>query len=256
MHPDPRQPPPAGCERLRGLVLVVREDQINAAAVDVDVDAQQRLGHRRALDVPAGAALAPRRAPGRVLVRLGRLPQREIQRILLEIRALDALALVHLVDVAPRQLAVGLERPHAEVDVAVDGIRRAAVDQLLDQLDDLPDVLGRVGLGVRPPQTQAIRVGAVVRGHLLGQLGRRPPRGPRGRVDLVVDVRDVRHEPHAVALVLEEPLELGEDDERPRVADVDARVDGRPARVDAHARRVARLERLQRAGSRVVEPEV
>ena len=46
------------------------------------------------------------------------LPEREVERVLLAVGALDALALVHLVDVAARQLAVALVRAHAEVHVA------------------------------------------------------------------------------------------------------------------------------------------
>ena len=257
MHPDPRERLPARGQRLRRLVLVVREDEVDAAAVDVELDAQQRLGHRRALDVPARPARAPRRVPGGVLALLGRLPEREIERILLEIGALDALALVHLVEVASRQLAVRLERAHAEVDVAGDRIGRAAVDQPLDQLDDLADVLGRVRLGVRPARARAGPCrrcsGAAISA---ASSAERPPGRPRRVVDLVVDVGDVADQHDAVALVLEEPLELGEDDERPRVADVHARVDRRAAGVDPHPRRVARLERLQGAGSGVVERDV
>jgi len=45
--------------RLGDLVLVVRELQVHAAAVDVEVVAEQLRAHRRALDVPARAALTP-----------------------------------------------------------------------------------------------------------------------------------------------------------------------------------------------------
>ena len=38
---------------LRDLVLVVREDEVGAAAVDVEVEPEDLLRHRRALDVPA-----------------------------------------------------------------------------------------------------------------------------------------------------------------------------------------------------------
>ena len=44
------------------------------------------LGHRRALDVPAGPAAAPRRVPRGVLALLLRLPEREVQRVLLAAR--------------------------------------------------------------------------------------------------------------------------------------------------------------------------
>ena len=108
---------------------------------------------------------------------------------------------------------------------------------------------------VGAPEPQPARVVDVVGGHLLGQLGRGAPRGARRVVDLVVDVGDVRHERHVDALVLEEPLELGEDDVRPRVADVHAGVDRRAAGVDAHFARLARLERPYLAGLRVVEAD-
>ena len=52
-----------GAFALRDFVLVVRELQVDAAGVDVDGLAQVRLGHRRALDVPARAAAAPGRVP-------------------------------------------------------------------------------------------------------------------------------------------------------------------------------------------------
>ena len=45
-----------GAAALRDLVLVVGEDEVDAAAVDVEHLAQRLLRHRRALDVPARAA--------------------------------------------------------------------------------------------------------------------------------------------------------------------------------------------------------
>src|SRR3954451_6387341 len=65
---------------LGDLVLVVREDQVEAAAVDVEGGAQVLVGHRRALQVPAGAARAPWRRPGR-LTGLGGLPHGEVARV-------------------------------------------------------------------------------------------------------------------------------------------------------------------------------
>ena len=46
---------------LRDLALVVREDEVGAAAVQVDGGAELVHGHHRALDVPAGATDAERR---------------------------------------------------------------------------------------------------------------------------------------------------------------------------------------------------
>jgi hypothetical protein len=166
-----------------------------------------------------------------------------------------ALALVHLVDVAARQLAVAVQRPHAEVHVAARGVGVAALDERTDQVEDRGDVLGGERLVVRAAKPEPLGVLDVVGGHLAREVGGVAPGRPRGVVDLVVDVGDVRDERDAVALVLEEPLELGEDDERPRVPDVHARVDGRPAGVDADVVRVARLERPHLARAGVVQPD-
>ena len=65
----------ADAERALGLgdlVLVVREDQVGAAAVDVEGLAEVAVRHGRALDVPARAARAPGALPRR-LARLRRL---------------------------------------------------------------------------------------------------------------------------------------------------------------------------------------
>jgi hypothetical protein len=253
VHPQPRERPPAPRLGLGSLVLVVREREVDPAAVDVELEAQQRLGHRRALDVPAGPARAPGRLPRGVLVGLRALPEREVERVLLAVGTLDALALVHLVHVAVRERAVLGQGAHAEVHVAVRGVGVAALHQRADQVDDLRQELRGERLVVGAAEAEPPGVGDVVRGHLARQLLRAAPRGPRRVVDLVVDVGDVRDERDRVALVLEKALELREDHERPRVAHVHARVDRRAAGVDADAAGVARLERLHLAGARVVE---
>ena len=69
--------------RLGRLALVVREDEIGAAAVQVDGRAELAHGKRRALDVPTRAARAPERLPGR-LFRCRRLPEHEVERVILE----------------------------------------------------------------------------------------------------------------------------------------------------------------------------
>ena len=108
-HGDPAVVQPEPGERVaRGLglgdlVLVVREDQIHAAGVDVELGAEVRLAHRDALGVPAGAARAPRRRPRR-LAGLRALPQREVA--LVALAGGDALALVDVVDLVAGQLAV------------------------------------------------------------------------------------------------------------------------------------------------------
>src|SRR5258708_27889065 len=95
------------------------EDQVGATAVDVESDAQDRLGHRRALDVPPGPAAAPRRVPRGVLAGFLPLPEGEVEWVALALRSLDALALIHLVDVAVAELPVFGVAPNTEIDVSV-----------------------------------------------------------------------------------------------------------------------------------------
>ena len=85
VHPEARELPAGRAFGLRDFVLVMRKDQIDAAAMNVDRRRpEQPQRHRRALDVPArpaGAApVVPRRLAG-----LGRLPQHEVARVLLRV---------------------------------------------------------------------------------------------------------------------------------------------------------------------------
>ena len=80
------------------------------------------------------------RGPVGVLALLVRLPQREIQRVLLALGALDPLALVHVLELAMGEAAVVVVGAHAEVDVALDAVGMTAIDQRLDVVDDRPIV--------------------------------------------------------------------------------------------------------------------
>ena len=211
--------------RLRDLVLVVREDEVEPAAVDLERRPEQLLGHHGALDVPAGAPAAPRRVPPRVLAGLVRLPEREVARILL---ARVRLLILDLVGPLTGESAVPVELRDAVVDVAVDLVRVAARDQLLDRGDHLRDHLARLRLVVGHAEAEVARVLEVPLRRARGELG---ARAGRRVVDLVVDVGDVVHERRVVAARDEPAAEPHADHERARVADVRAGVHGRPAEV-------------------------
>ena len=131
VHPDVHELRAAGGAGLRDLVLVVRELEVHAAAVDVEVLAEQLDRHRRALDVPAGTARAPRRLPGR-LAGLGGLPQHEVERVALGLVHLDARAGAQVCEPLAGQLPVRLEVRHGVVHVAVRAdVGVALVDQRL-----------------------------------------------------------------------------------------------------------------------------
>ena len=175
VHPDlgERQ---AGGLALGDLVLVVREDEVAAAAVHVEPGAQVAQAHGRALDVPAGPAHAPRAVPGR-LARLGGLPDGEVERVGLAGLGVDAHALLELVDALLAELAVLVEAAHAEVDAAVGRVGVVGADELADEVDDLGDRLRGLGLDVGARDAEPVGVLDVGGGVLLRH--RLPGRGPR-----------------------------------------------------------------------------
>ena len=245
---------------LRLLVLVVREAQVDAAAVDVEGVAEVLVGHRGALDVPARTTRAPRGRPGGGL-RLGgllpALPEREVARVALAARV-GVRGGLHVVDLLPRQLAVRRPRQHVEVDVtgAVGGrIGVAPLDQRGDQLDHLRDVPRRgrlvrrsrdVERGVRLVELVAHLVGEVVPGTtLLGGL----------RQDLVVDVGGVADERDVVPGHPQPALQDVEVHARADVADVRLRLHREPAQVDARLPLLEGNEVTDSAGRCVIELE-
>ena len=89
------------------------------------------------------------------------------RRVLLERSGPRLLALIHLVGVPVGELAVAVEAPHPEVDVAVRLVGVPLLDQRLDQGDDLGDRLRRQRLGVRAAQPEGVGVGDVGGCHLV-----------------------------------------------------------------------------------------
>src|SRR6478672_2085021 len=62
VHPEARERlPTVRAAALRDFILMVREDEVESAAVDVDGLAKVALDHRRTFDVPARPSPAPRR---------------------------------------------------------------------------------------------------------------------------------------------------------------------------------------------------
>ena len=163
--------------RLGELVLVVGEDEVEPAAVDLE---------RRARAVSSAITEHSMCQPGRpspqgegqrgVLAGLRRLPEREVARVLL---ARVRLAVLDLVGALPREPAVVGEARDPEVDVAVDRVGEAALDELLDERDDLRDVLGHLRQVVGQPEPEIADVLEVPGGRALGELGARARAPPR-----------------------------------------------------------------------------
>ena len=156
---------PRADERLAGrrlalgdLVLVVREDEVDAAGVDVERRPEVGHAHRRAFDVPAGPARADGRLPDR-LAGLGTLPQGEVADVVLAVLVgLDPLPHPQALGVETGQPPVGRPRRDPEEDRAVVGpVGVAALEQRRDEGDDLVDVAGRPRQDVRASSSGAPR---------------------------------------------------------------------------------------------------
>jgi hypothetical protein len=214
-----------------------REGQVEAAAVDVELVAEVAPGHRRALDVPAGTAAAPRRGPVGVgrLVGLEAFPEGEVTVVAL-VRLAAVVGRPHLVRVPAGQRAVLGVGGDVEVDVAVAGpgrVRTTARDQLADELVHLRDVPGGQRLVRRRQHVQRAVVG--VQDQLV--LERDGPERPllRGRLvqDLVVHIRDVADERHVVAGVQQPAAQDVVGDAGAQVTDVRDGLHRQATQVDA-----------------------
>ena len=255
VHPVPHEQLPGRGLRLGGLALVVREDQVGAAAVQVDGRAELAQGERGALDVPARAARSPQRLP-RGLARRRRLPEHEVERIALVGVVGPSPALggqrEHLITVVVTDLTEALERAHAEVHGPPRLVRVATVEHHADEAEDVVD--GRRGARLAEARQRVedahVRVEA---GHLLGgQVEVVDAELARLAQDVVVDVGDVADALRFVAEVAQAPLQDVVGDVHRGVAEVRRVVRSDTARV--HRDHGPRLEGDDLAPRRVVEP--
>ena len=96
----------------------MRKDVIDTAAVDVDLIAQQRCGHRAALNVPTRTARSPGRIPFHVPVFfVPRFPEREIADVFFIVFVvLHAACLSQLREIEMGQLPVIRKFADAKID--------------------------------------------------------------------------------------------------------------------------------------------
>ena len=229
---------------------MMREDEVRAAAVDVEGVAENFRAHGRALDVPARTAAAPLGLP-LGFARLGALPEHEVERVALAGRHVDAGAGLQVVDRLAREAAVVLELAHGEVDVAVGALIGIALFlELFNEAEHLGNVVGGAGLVRGREAAEREHVLLHRAGELVGELGRRDAAFGGAADDLVVDVGDVAHEGHLHARGLEPAAHDVEGHEGAAVADVAVVVDGHAADVHADVARFDRGKGSLRAAER------
>ena len=260
----------AGGLVLRNLALVVREHQVHAAAVDVELLAQVLLPHHRALEVPAREAFAPRGRPAHDVLRLGLLPDGEVVRgALVGLAVQGARPFQGRLQGPARQHAVAeivVVLLHVEIDRPVGLVGVARLEDLLHGLDLLDDMAGGArldGRGFHVQQTHglvvALRVGL---DHLHGlqvlefRLLRDLVLPFVGIVLQMAHVGDVPHVADLVAQVFQEPEQDVVGHARTGMSQVRVPIDGRAADIHAHVARMDGHEELLAARQGIGQKEI
>ena len=239
--------------RLRLLVLVVREDQVEAAAVDVerrrpDTSSPSPSTRGASPDGPSPHGVSHDGSPGLARFHSAKSSGSRFAGVV-------GLALLHRARVLAGQRAVRRERPHREVDVAVARRRRG-------------------------PTRSAVASARSSRARARSRAARRPAAGSRRRrtprrtaaqlrspsattgcpgrgdfEDLVVDVGDVAAADDVEAARHQPAAQHVERDRRADVTDVRRRLHGRAAQIQRDAAGLERLEVANPAGAGVVEAQ-
>ena len=241
-----------GAAGLGDLVFMMREQQILAAAVDIERFAQIGGAHGGALDMPAGPAHAPRALPRR-LARLLRLPQRKVHGIFLDLVHAHARAALKILQILSAQAAVAGKCLYAVIYVAARFVGQPPIHQPLDERDDLRHVLRGAGMHRRGTDAQRLGVGIVFRDVPLGDLLDGNALLVGAADHLIVDIGKILHEGNFVAAVLKIAAQHVEHDEGPRVADVKEVVYRGAAGIDAHLALLNRHEGFLFPGHAVVD---
>jgi hypothetical protein len=254
--------------RLSDLVLVMRENVVQPAGVQVELVAEIPQRHGRALEVPSRKADAPpRRVPGERAARLRLLPQREVGRVVLVGIGIAAVPRAEPVEAVAGEAPVTLETRDVVVQRSVAGrVGQAEILQLLGEGDHLGHVLGGAREDVCRQDVHerfvVVESGLVMGGELSRaaafELGLHQDAIAAVVVVLVAhvaDVGDVLDVADGDPVVQQRAADEVGEHERSKVAQVRVAVDRRAARVHAHRRAVDRLDRLEPSCKSVAKPK-
>ena len=123
---------------LSDLVLVVREDKVLAATVNINTLFKVSHRHCAALDVPARPACSPRAVPGGLSGLLG-FPESEVPGVFLRFVHLDASAGQQIFRAATAEFAVVVIASYTEIYIAVNIVRIALRFQRFNHVNDCGD---------------------------------------------------------------------------------------------------------------------
>ena len=255
------------CHSLCDLTLVVREDEVHASAVYVEMGTQIFASHGRALAVPSRETVAPGTWPAHDMLGLCLLPQGEVGLVVLLSHAVElARCVFHVVEVASRENAVMIFLViflYVKIDRAVAHISKSVVEDLLHELLLLNDVACGVRLDAWRQNVEGLHGCVIAVGVILRYLHWLKLLQACLLLDLVVAVvcivlqvshiGDVAHIAHLVADMLEITEQNVEGDGRTCVSEMWIAVDSGAAYIHAHVWSMQRLEQLLLSGERIVD---
>ena len=247
--------------RLSDLRLVVRENQIQTAAVDVKLLTKVLGSHRGALHMPSGETFAPRARPVHNMFRARFLPQRKVVTVFLFALSVQLTRIGHnVVEIAAGELAVrkilGVFL-HVHIHRSVGHIGIALIQDLLHERNLLDDVSRSVRLDGRRQDVQRCHVAVVAVGVELHYFHRLQLLQTRFLGNLVLSfvcivlqvthIRDIAHVAHFVAQILQIAIEHIKRDRRARMTQMGIAVHRRSADIHTHMSFVERFECLLEA---------
>ena len=254
------------CHRLCNLTLVMREYQVHAASVDVEMAAQILAAHRRAFAVPARETVAPRARPAHDMLRLRFLPQCEVSLVVLLAHAGKLTRVVDdVVEVAARQpailifLVVFLD---VEINGAVALVCETVGEDFLHQLYLLDDMPCGMRLDARREHVERCHGVVVAVRVVLRHLHRLELLHTRFLRDFILSLVGIMFQmPHVgdvpdIAHLITEVLEITENDVerdgRTCMPQMGVAIHRRSAHIHPHKRGVQRFKQLFRTCQRVI----
>ena len=255
VHPVMDKGLSVGTFRLRDLILMVRENKILSAGMNVDGLAKIFSRHHRALNVPAGTAIAPRRLPVGLSVLL-RLPENEVQRVsflILSRHGNAAHVELEIVQILVGKLSVVRILANREVHGPVThDIGKALVDQTLNHVNHSVNFLRRLRMRGRGLHIQVCHILPA-----LPDIALRDHRGINALFvcflnDLVIHIGKIGDVVDLISFVFKIPANRIKYDHRSRISDVNQIVNGRSADIHADLSLFNRLEFLEPFGFGVV----
>ncbi len=222
---------------LGNLRFVVRKNVVHAAAVDVDLIAEERGRHRAALDVPAGPPQSPWRIPFHIgIFFVPRFPKREVANVFfIVLVVLYATGRLQLIQIEVCQFSVIWKFVDPKINRFVVGlVGETFRDQLADHRDHFIDVtlIGRGRIIVRAFDPQRFRILEECVLEFLRKLLEGNASFARAADRFVIDIGDVHHAMNFVVARFEMTLEQVFENVGAEVSDVRAAINRGPTRVD------------------------